>query len=214
MKTTFLLWSIYFFCTIFFMAPVHAEQDASPPLTATEHVNTTIESATLKGQRLILFLYTIDDSRAEEAAELMQELYIQRRQYNFELTGIALNTEAPNQINAFNAARGLTFPVIIDDGTLAQRFKLTSTAGFVLFNEKGRQIVRRQASHTPPHMNLKQQWRTYLSSQLNILAIPDDQPVLGLNPPAPLFEAETINGQKISIAKLYKNKPLRRKIAH
>ncbi len=208
MRTTFVLWSIYFFCPFFFMAPVYAEQAASPPLTATEHVNTSMKNATLKGQRLILFFYNIDDPRTAEAAALMNELYMQRRQYNFELTGIALNIDSPDQIRAFNTVHGLAFQVIADDGTLAQRFKMQNTVGFVLLNEQGRRLGYRQASHTPPHMNMKQQWRTYLSAKLNMLAIPDDQPVLGLKPLTPVFEAETIDGKKISIAKLHRDKPL------
>ena len=57
-------------------------------------------------------------------------------------------------------------------------------------------------------MNLKQQWRTYLSAQLSMLYIPDDQPVLGLKPAVPLFDATTINGKKISVSKLHRDKPL------
>jgi len=180
----------------------------APPGAAGQPLE-SMQNAVSKGQRLILFFYTIDDPRANDAAALMQDLYLQRRQYNFELTGIALNADRPDEVKAFNAAHGLAFPVIPDDGgTLAEQFNMKNAIGFVLLNEQGRQIGYRQAAHTPAHMNLKQQWQTYLSAQLNMLSIPDDQPVLGLKPVVPLFEAKTINGEKISVSKLHRDKPL------
>ena len=209
MKTTLQLFVILFFCTVFAVTAACASPAINPHSGAAGQPLESMQNAVRKGQRLILFFYTIDDPRVKDAAALMQDLYMQRRQYNFELTGIALNADRPDEVKAFNAACGLAFPVIPDDGgTLAQQFNMTNAVGFVLFNEQGRQIGSRQAVHTPAHMNLKQQWQTYLSAQLNMLSIPDDQPVLGLKPAVPLFEAKTITGEKISITKLHRDKPL------
>jgi len=209
MKITFLHGCILFFCIAFPVMPAYASPDTHSPSAADQQSLEIIQNAVQKGQRLILFFYTIDNPRAADAAALMQDIYIQRREYNFELTGIALNADSPDEVKAFNASHKIAFPVLFDDeGTLAQQFKMKDSVGFILFNEQGQRLGYRRAAHTPAHMNLKQQWQTYLSAKLGMLAIPDDQPVLGLNPLAPKFEAETINGKKISLSKLHKNKPL------
>ena len=189
--------------------PACASSDIHSPPAADQQSLEIIQNAVQKGQRLILFFYTIDNPRAADAAALMQEMYIQRREYNFELTGIALNADRPDKVKTFNAAHQITFPVLFDDkGTLAQQFNMINSVGFVLFNEQGQRLGYRRAAHTPAHMNLKQQWQTYLSAKLGMLSIPDDQPVLGLKPMVPQFEAETISGEKISISKLHRDKPL------
>jgi len=209
MKTTFTLFVILFFRIAFSVPPAFAMPAVDPSPAAARLPLKSMQDAVNNGQRLILFFYTIDDPRANDAAALMQELYMQRRQYNFELTGIALNADRPDEVKAFNTARGLAFPVIRDDGgTLAEQFNMKNALGFVLFNEQGRQIGYRQAAHTPAHMSLKQQWQAYLGAQLNMLSIPDDQPVLGLKPAVPSFEAETINAKKVSVSKLHRDKPL------
>ena len=209
MKMTFLPCCILFFCIALPVMPACASSDIHSPPAADQQSLEIIQNAVQKGQRLILFFYTIDNPRAADAAALMQEMYIQRREYNFELTGIALNADRPDKVKTFNAAHQITFPVLFDDkGTLAQQFNMINSVGFVLFNEQGQRLGYRRAAHTPAHMNLKQQWQTYLSAKLGILSIPDDQPVLGLKPMVPQFEAETISGEKISISKLHRDKPL------
>ncbi len=209
MKTTFLLWCVLFFCVTFSVMPACASPAISAPSPAARQALDSIKNAIQKKQRLILFFYTIDNPRAEDAATLMQGLYMQRRDYNFELIGIVLNADRPDEVKTFNTSHQLTFPVILDDdGTLAQRFKMKDSVGFVLFNEQGRQLGYRRTAHTPAHMNLKQQWQTYLSAKLGMLSIPNDQPVLGLKPMVPLFEAKTISGEKISVSKLHRDKPL------
>lgn len=139
----------------------------------------------------------------------MQELYLQRRQYNFDVSGIALNGDRPEEVRVFNARNMLTLPVLIDgDGSLARRFNMQDAVGFILLNEQGRQAGFRRADRTPAHMNLKQQWQTYLSAQLNIPYMPGDQPVLGLKPAVPSFKAVAVDGSNISIAALHRGKPL------
>jgi len=208
MKTLFLLCGI-FFSLICFSAPAGAQPATARVATAADALDAAVKSAAGQGRRLLLFFYSIDAARVGDAVALMQQLYLQRRQYNFDIAGIALDGARPDAVRSFNAGHGLTFPVLIDvDGTLARQLASDSTLGFVLLNEQGRRIGFRLASHTPEHMNLKQQWQTYLSSLLNMPYMPADQPVLGLKPAVPSFEGETVNEKKISIATLHREKPL------
>ncbi len=210
MKPSFLLYGILFFLIISAGAPVCAAPSTPVPTAAARHtLENIVQAAARKSQRLILFCYSIDDAQADAAAALMQEFYLQRREYNFDLTAIARNAEDAEALKKFNAERGLTFPVLPDkDGTLSQQLNMESAAGFVLFNEQGRRIGYRRTDHTPAHMNLKQQWQTYLSAQLNIPYAPGDRPVLGIKPAAPTFEAATLDGTNISTTALHRDKPL------
>jgi len=209
MKTLLVLCGIFFFLVWCSAAPVCAQPAAERAATAADELDAAVKSAAGQGRRLILFFYSIDAARVQDATALMQQLYLQRRQYNFEIAGIALDGARPDAVRSFNAEHALAFPVLIDvDGTMARQLASDSTLGFVLLNEQGRRSGFRLASHTPEHMNLKQQWQTYLSSLLNMPYVPADQPVLGLKPAVPSFEAATVTGEKISITALQRKKPL------
>ncbi len=187
--------------------PVCANPPVSP--SAADELAAVVSSVALKGSRLVLFFYSIDDARSPDAAALMQQLYPQRRQYNFDIAGIALDGARPDAVRLFNAEHGITFPVLIDtDGTLARQLSVESTLGFVLLNERSQRIGFRLASNTPAHMNLRQQWQAYLSALLDMPYVPADRPVLGLNPAAPSFEAVCVDGRKIATSSLYRRKPL------
>lgn len=209
MKPSCLLFIILLLCTA-----AYARTAAAGPATnwlapAGQNLPGIIRDAARQGRRLIIFFYSINEPRAREAAVLMQDFYLQRRQYNFELQAVALDKDRPDAVRSFNAEHMLTFPVLLDaDGTIAPQFNMRDAAGFILLNEQGRQTGYRRASHTPAHMNLTQQWKTYLCAQLDIPYIPGDQPVLGLKPAAPKFDAETIDGRKVSVADLWRDKPL------
>jgi peroxiredoxin len=209
MKPTFLLFGILALLVISSDAPVRAATEKAALPAAAENLTAAVRAATGQGRRMIVFLFSLDDARAPDAAALMQELYQQRRQYNFDIIGVALDADRADAVHAFITAHRLAFTVMRDTGgTLAEQFGMAGTSGFVLLNEQGRQVGFRQTAHTPEHMNLGQQWKTYLSAQLHMPYVPADQPVLGLKPAVPSFEAATIDGRKISVAELHRARPL------
>lgn len=163
---------------------------------------------TYAGKNLVLFIFSIDDPRIDEAVEVMKELHEIRLEYNFELAGMAINPDRGEEVTRFNQIKGISFPVYLDhDKQIYQQLNMKGTIGFYIFNRQGQLMTSKLGIFTPPTANLAESWRVYASAYLQIGYIPRDEPLLGVNPPVPRFLGTTLSGGTIAIEELYQNKP-------
>jgi peroxiredoxin len=161
-----------------------------------------------RGKRLVLFLYSIDDPRVDKAAKLMNDLYRIRREYNFDVVGVSLNPDRAPEVQHYNQANGISFPVFLDHNKeLFLKLKMRGNIGFYIFDKQGKKLVRQLGIYTPGSVDLEHYWRASASRYLKIGYIPEDEPILGIKPPLPLFEAKALDGRAINIKEIYKTSP-------
>ncbi|MEI6127672.1 MAG: redoxin domain-containing protein, partial [Pseudomonadota bacterium] len=182
--------------------PAEAE---SPLLPSAKN----LDPGQYRGKNLLLFFYALDESRADSAIILMNDLYALRKEYNFEIAGVSLNEEKPADVLRYNKEHGVSFPVFLDQAReLSTKLKMKGGLGVFIYNKKGTVIGDKMAAYIPPEADLARIWLASISRYLKIPYIPPDQPLLGIKPPAPVFEAQALGGATISIQQMYKNKPL------
>ncbi len=181
------------------------EQASGTALPPADEFNLTA----YRGEKVVLLLYSIYDPRAGEAVSLMNDLHVIQKEYNYRVAGVCLNADKAEDVQLFNQTHKINFPVYLDhEKRLALRLKMKGSLGVYIFDKHGKPIARKWAVYTPAHVNLKHNWRAYASRYLSLGHIPDDQPFLDSKPPVPHFEAETLDGNTLSIQELYKSKPV------
>ncbi len=169
----------------------------------------TLDSKVYEGKNLLLFFYSIDDSRVVEAVGLIKELYAIRNDYNFDLAGIALPPDRLEELQQFNQNQGIPFPVYLDyDRQLSAKFKLAGGVGLYIYNRQGQLIGSRMGNVIPRENSLADNWRAYATEYLRIPYLPADEPILGIKPPVPLFKGNTIGGSIIDIKEVYQAGPV------
>lgn len=163
---------------------------------------------TYAGKNLVLFIFSIDDPRIDEALEVMKELHPIRLEYNFELAGMAINPDRGEEVKRFNQIKGISFPVYLDyNKKMYQMLNMKGTIGFYIFNRQGKLMTTKLGVFTPRTANLAENWRVHASTYLKIGYIPRDEPLLGVTPPVPHFLGKTLSGRTIAIKDLYQRKP-------
>ena len=163
---------------------------------------------TYAGKNLVLFIFSIDDPRIDEALEVMKELHAIRLEYNFELAGIAVNPDRGDEVKRFMQIKDISFPVHLDyNRKIYQGLKMRGDIGFYIFNRQGKVMASKLGAFTPRTVSLAENWRVHASTYLKIGYIPPDEPLLGINPPVPHFTGKTLSGRTITIKELYQSKP-------
>ncbi len=186
---------------------VFADTPAGPDISLP--AASTLDSKAYEGKSLLLFFYSIDDTRVDEVVGLMKELYSIRNDYNFDLVGIALPPDRLEELQQYNQNHNIPFPVYLDhDRQLYAKFKMAGGVGFYIYNRQGQLIASRMGSVIPRENSLADNWRAYASEYLRIPYIPADEPILGIKPPVPLFKGSTINGSIIDIKEVYQTRPV------
>jgi len=174
--------------------------DTVPGITGGMHLTAALDMNIYKGKNLLVFFYSIDDPRCSEAVQLMNELYRIRREYNFDIVGIAINPDKAEAVQQYNRQNSVAFPVYLDSSLLlSSRFKMTGGIGFYLFNKQGKWLATKLGSHTPQEFNLAENWRVFASSHLKFGYFPADEPLLGIKPPLPLFKGKTLSSSILDI---------------
>ena len=206
--------SPYFYRTATFLILLflscRAVSAADPGAGSTDAMPSTaaFNMGSYKGKKLLLFIYSIDDPRCNEAVQLMNELYAIRQEYNFDIAGISINPDRAGEVQRYNQSNGIAFPVYLDyNRLLYSRFRMTGGIGFYLFNKQGKWLATKLGSYTPQEASLADNWRAFASGYLKFGYIPADEPVLGIKPPLPLFKGKTLSGSILDIKELYPVKP-------
>lgn len=182
-----------------------AEPAAGPAITLPS--SSTFDMHIYKGKNLVLFFYSIDTPRVNEAVELMKELYTIRHDYNFDIAGISLNPDRVGEVQQFNKNKSIPFPVYLDhDRLLYSELKMIGSLGFYIYNKQGQLTASKLGGFAPREVSLVDNWRIYASEYLKIGYIPSDEPILGIKPPVPLFTGETVDGNFIDIREVYQGK--------
>jgi peroxiredoxin len=162
-----------------------------------------------QGKNLLLFLYSIDDSRVDEAVQVMQKLYAIRHEYNLDLVGISLNPEKLEKVTQYNQNHGISFPVYMDyNKTFSSPLAMKGGIGFYIYNKQGALIASSQGIATTQEASLADSWLGYASKFLRISYFPADEPLLGVKPPVPLFKGKTLEGATVDIKQWYTQKPI------
>jgi len=168
----------------------------------------TFNMGSYKGKNLVLFIYSIDDPRVDAAVQLMKELYTIRHEYNFDIAGISINTDKVEEVQRYNQNNSIPFPVYLDQNKLFySRLKMTGGIGFYIFNKQNKLIASKLGSYTSQDVNLAENWRAFASNYLKFGYIPADQPVLGIQPPLPLFVGKSLSGSMVDSKEIYKSRP-------
>ena len=113
-----------------------------------------LQLSTYHGKNLVLFIYAIDNRRADKGIAVMNDLYRIRNQYNFDVIGVCLDKEKAGEVKRFNREKGIAFPVYLADTDFARKLHMRGSLGFYIFNKKGRRMARKSDAFTPPHMDL------------------------------------------------------------
>lgn len=182
---------------------------ATPQDNATLAPAKDFDPNTYKGKHSILFVYSIDTPRAEDAVRIMNDLYATRNEYNLELSGVCINTDRPADVLAFNRKHRVSFPVFLDTGgVLTGFFKIKSGLGLAVYNKQGTIAGTRDLGMLPGGTEIALSVKSFISRFVKIGYAPEDQPLLGIKPPVPLFEARTLGGTVVAIKKIYQHRPV------
>jgi len=179
------------------------------PANPRPPVTSPVAPERFQGKTLLLLAYSIDNPRAGEAVEFLQDISKIKNEFNFEVIGVNINADREDAVRQFNQQHGATFPLMFDKtGELAKSIKLTGDLSLYAFNKKSDLMGVVPAVSIPNQKNLGQAFRVYADKVLKLGFIPVDEPVLGDRPPVPFFEAEALDGKKINLKLLYEQKPL------
>ncbi|MCP4715682.1 MAG: redoxin domain-containing protein [Deltaproteobacteria bacterium] len=186
-----------------------AVESTGVPVYKTIAAGESFDISRYAGKRVVLFIYSIDDQRAVDAVLAMNGLHSIRREYNFEVVGLALDFKRLPDVERFNLKTGVPFRVYSDSGNvLAKQLKMRGRLGFYIYNKAGKVVSRKWAMYTPAQVSLQNAWQGYASRYLGFEHIPSDQPVLGALPPVPRFSAKTIDKQDLRIDEVCKSRPV------
>lgn len=167
------------------------------------------DSEQLQEKKVLVLVYSIENPRAGEAVRFLQEMAEIKNQFNFEVLGINIDADKTAAVQQFHERRGATFPLVIDKNrALAKQMQLEGDLSLYVFRKKGVLAGRVAAENIPAQKKLGPAFRAYVNRVLKLGFVPQDEPVLGDRPPAPLFEAEALDGTKIVLQQLYEKKPV------
>lgn len=167
------------------------------------------DPARYQGKNILLLLYSIDDPRAPGAVGLMKELYAVRKEFNFDVAGVNMNSTRAAEVQRFNRTHQVPFPVYFDTGNeLAGRFKIKSGLALIIYNKQGTPVGTKDAVITRGESDLVPAWKGFIGRYVKIGYVPDDVPLLGFKPQVPDVAAPALNGTMITLKKLYTHKPL------
>jgi peroxiredoxin len=68
-------------------------------------------------------------------------------------------------------------------------------------------MASKLGSYTSQEVNLTENWRAFASNYLKFRYIPADQPMLGIQPPLPVFAAKDLSGSMVDSKDIYKKGP-------
>ncbi len=198
--------TIFIFSLLFCRTVLAVDPAASTP--GTLPFSSAFNMSSYQGKNLVLFIYSIDDPRVDAAVQLMKELYTIRHEYNFDIAGISINTDKVEEVQRYNQSNSIPFPVFLDQNKLFySRLKMTGGIGFYIFNKQNKLIASKLGSYTSQDVNLAENWRAFASNYLKFGYIPADQPVLGIQPPLPLFVGKSLSGSMVDSKEIYKSTP-------
>ncbi len=179
------------------------------PVHRHKPVRMPFASEGLQGKRVLLLVYSIENSRAGEAVRFLQNMSGIKNQFNFEVVGVNINAGKLEEVKQFNVRRGALFPLVVDkNGKISERLRLKGDLCLYVFNKKGVLRGRISAATIPKEKKLDQAFRAYVNKVLRLGFVPQDEPVLGDRPPVPEFEAEALDGTKIVLQQLYEKSPV------
>ncbi len=160
------------------------------------------------GKKLLLFVYDIDSPNAAFVAEKINGLHKIRNEYNFDVAGICLNKDRPDDADKFTLGNNISFKVVLDHNrTASKKLRMKGGIGLYIFDKKGKGIARKLIGRTRDHTSLANLINLFGSRYLNIGYVAEDMPILGIKPPVPFFKGETFDNSTLNIKNIYKQKP-------
>jgi len=172
----------------------------------TTIIDKKLEINRYRGKKLILFFYSPGGPSVSEAVQLMKDFYDVRGEYNFDIAGICLDADTPQDVLNFNLDQKIPFSVYLDKNhEFSSRHKIKGKTGFFVYSKTGRRIggVFARKNSDP-----SARWRAFAGRYLKIGYVPADEPILGIKPLVPLFEGKAVNGKTVNIREVFKNKPV------
>jgi peroxiredoxin len=189
-------------------APVNPPAPVKPT-GPRQPVSAPFDAERFKGKTVLLLAYSIDNPRAAEAVQFIQDMYRIRGEYNFEVLGLNINDNRTDEVVKFNQKQNATFPLLLENPKAAAKgLNLVGDLSLYIFNKQGELIGSMAAANIPPQRNLSQALHVYVNRLIKIGFVPADEPVLGDRPPVPLFNFRTIDGNKLRMDQLYAVKPV------
>jgi peroxiredoxin len=203
--------ALFLFVTAFFCKAelICAKDNDSTFAAASFPAAKELNLKTFKGENLLLFVYTLEDRRTNEAVGLMNELYRIRKEYNFDIVGVCLDEDKPSDVVAYRTNQNIAFPIYIDiSREFSSKLKPQTVLGIYMYDKEGKLLASKTSEHTSQKTPLARAWKIFLRPYLKLEYIPEDDPVLGIKPNIPLFEVNTLTNKKINIKDLYTKKPV------
>lgn len=183
--------------------------DNTAPTGAEHQPDQQFDPSLYSGKNILLILYSINDPGAAGAVNLMKELYAVRKEFNFEVVGVYSGSSKSAEVQRFNRERMIPFPVYRDTGNkLSGRFKIKNGPALIIYNKEGKPVGVKTAGKTKEQPDLAPVWKGFINRFVKIGYVPADVPLLGFNPPLPVFTALALDGRTVNTKKLYKQKPL------
>ena len=179
------------------------------PQAYSRPVSAPFDAERFKGKAVMVLAYSIDNPRAVEAIEFLQDMYRIRGEYNFEVMGLNINDNRTDEVLKFNQQHGAAFPLLIQNKAEAvKNLNLIGDLSLFIFSKKGELTGSVTAANISQQMSIKQALRVYVNRIIKLGFIPADEPVLGDMPPAPFFEAQAMDNTTMNIKQLYEKKPV------
>ncbi|MBN2108414.1 MAG: redoxin domain-containing protein, partial [Deltaproteobacteria bacterium] len=207
-----ILFSMFLFFLLALSVGAHAQPYApttARPAIRPGPVTMPFKSAPFQDKRALVLAYSIDNPRAPEAVAFLQEMAAIKNEFNLEVVGVNINADRQDEVRRFHKQHGATFPVAFDtNGDLARHLRLRGDLTLYVFNRQGKLRGTVYGASVPAKKNLKRAFRAYVDRIFNLGFIPADEPVLGDRPPAPVFQAEALDGTNINLRQQYEKKPV------
>ncbi|MCG8422743.1 MAG: TlpA family protein disulfide reductase [Proteobacteria bacterium] len=103
-----------------------------------ELVPHAVDSATLRGKVVLVDFWATWCRPCRESLPAVDRVYRRYRSYGFEV--LSVNTDNPADGRAMFQSMGLSLPLYFDNGTVSERFQVTSIPHLVLIDQSG--VVR------------------------------------------------------------------------
>ncbi len=179
------------------------------PQAVSKPVSSPFDAQRFQGKTVIILTYSIDNPRAGEAVGFLQDMYLIRGEYNFEVMGININDNRTDEVLKFNQQNGAMFPLLIQNKAEATKnLNLIGDLSLDIFNKKGELMSSVTVASIAQQKNLRQALKVYINRFIKMGFIPADEPVLGAMPPVPFFEAMAMDNTTINIKQFYEKNPV------
>lgn len=182
----------------------HAELNKKPLQTYTAKFldGSAFNSDDLPGMKIIFAFFSYKNKEALPMLTALQKIQDLQNEYRFQIYGVSIDYNAPDDVKSFLTANKITFPTLLENSglELATKLGIENEVALVGLNN-GHQPAFGIRQYVFASMeNGEQQFIDYMKQNLAVRSYRSTNPILGIRPKAPDFASKTLDGKDLKLS--------------